>query len=298
MLKRRVSLRVNFYTRRATRAWFLREAEALGQLDHPAIRHVYDVGVVGDVAYRVGNWIDGEGLQRRGARGAPADPHGARARARPAGRAGARPPAGHHRAPDRRPPRCIVSAGGRGTVTDLRFCSYTPPGHPAGHAAHRARLHGAGGARRAPGRSGERRLHRRGAALLRGHRPGAGARPRAQIRRPTELRPTCPARDRADRPARAASPSPDDRYLTAAEMLEDFASEAGTVRDRVGRASARPRLDTGRGPGALGEAAAPRPGRRLRAARRCWAPAGSAGSTGCATCTSSARSRSRCCTRR
>ncbi|HLQ23591.1 MAG TPA: hypothetical protein VK132_10305, partial [Gemmatimonadales bacterium] len=63
VLRRRVSLRLNFYSDEATRAWFLREAEALGQLDHPAIRHVYDVGTAGTLAYRVGNWVDGEGLQ-------------------------------------------------------------------------------------------------------------------------------------------------------------------------------------------------------------------------------------------
>jgi len=74
-LKRRVSIRVNFLRDPAVRAWFLREAEALGQLDHPAIRHVYDVGVMGDVAYRIGTWIEGEGLHeamRRGPRTIPA----------------------------------------------------------------------------------------------------------------------------------------------------------------------------------------------------------------------------------
>src|SRR5919206_17954 len=50
ILKRRVSLRVNFYADPAIRAWFLREAEALSRLDHPAIRHVYDAGVMGELA--------------------------------------------------------------------------------------------------------------------------------------------------------------------------------------------------------------------------------------------------------
>jgi hypothetical protein len=62
VLKRRVSLRVNPQTDEASRAWFMREAEALGQLDHPAVGHVYEAGVVGDLAYRIGNWVDGEGL--------------------------------------------------------------------------------------------------------------------------------------------------------------------------------------------------------------------------------------------
>ena len=37
-LNRPVSLRVNFYTDERVRRWFLREAEAIAQLDHPAIR--------------------------------------------------------------------------------------------------------------------------------------------------------------------------------------------------------------------------------------------------------------------
>lgn len=65
LLSRRVSLRVNLYPDDRTRAWFLREAEALGQLDHPAIRHVYDAGVIGDLAFRVGNWIEGKASRKR-----------------------------------------------------------------------------------------------------------------------------------------------------------------------------------------------------------------------------------------
>ena len=69
MLKRRVGVRINFYRDEASRAWFLREAEALGQLDHPAIGHVYDAGVLGDLAFRIGNWIEGEGLEDAVGRG-------------------------------------------------------------------------------------------------------------------------------------------------------------------------------------------------------------------------------------
>jgi serine/threonine protein kinase len=47
-----------------------------------------------------------------------------------------------------------------------------------------------------------------------------------QIRRPTELRPTCPlVIERIV--LRALQAAPDQRYFTAAEMLEDFASDAG-----------------------------------------------------------------------
>src|SRR6185295_15999545 len=69
ILNRRVTVRVNFYTGEALRSWFLKEAEALARLDHPAVRHVYDVGVAGELAYRIGNWIDGEGLHEAVARG-------------------------------------------------------------------------------------------------------------------------------------------------------------------------------------------------------------------------------------
>lgn len=75
VLSRRVSLRVNLHPNDQTRAWFLKEAESLAQLDHPAIRHVYDAAVIGDLAFRVGNWIEGESLQeavQRGPRPFPA----------------------------------------------------------------------------------------------------------------------------------------------------------------------------------------------------------------------------------
>jgi serine/threonine-protein kinase len=48
-----------------------------------------------------------------------------------------------------------------------------------------------------------------------------------RLRPPTELRPACPrALERII--LRAMQPAQDDRYLTAVEMLEDFASDAGT----------------------------------------------------------------------
>ncbi len=53
-----------------------------------------------------------------------------------------------------------------------------------------------------------------------------------EVRRPTELRPTCPrAIERIV--LRALQAAPEDRYLTAAEMLEDLASDAGTFETRA-----------------------------------------------------------------
>jgi serine/threonine protein kinase len=48
-----------------------------------------------------------------------------------------------------------------------------------------------------------------------------------QVRRPSELRPTCP-RVIERIVLRALQPDPEARYFTAAEMLEDFASDAGS----------------------------------------------------------------------
>jgi serine/threonine protein kinase len=223
LLKRRVSLRVDLDP--ATRGWFLREAEALGRLDHPAIRHVYDAGVLGDLAYRVGNWIEGESLQealRRGARPIPVVHTLAR------DLLGALEHAHAHVIVVRRvvPASLLLSTADRGTVTDLRFCSYVlsaiPPGTVPPEPAYMAPEIREGAAGDATSD-----VYTAGALLyvaITGQEPPLDP---SQLRRPTELRPACPrAIERIV--MRAMQPDPDDRYLTAAEMLEDFASDAGT----------------------------------------------------------------------
>jgi len=229
-LKRRVSVRVNFYHDGATRAWFLREAEALGQLDHPAIRHVYDAGVVGDLAYRIGNWIDGEGLEdavRRSPRSIPA----VLALARDL--LGALDHAHLRGIIVRRivPASVLVDSSGRGEITDLRFSSYVLPEIPAGTTPDMPMF-------MAPevrdGAVGDPAcdVYTAGALLyfaVTGQPPPLDPR---ELRRPTELRPTCPrAVERIL--LRALKPAPEDRYLTAAEMLEDLASDAGTFETRA-----------------------------------------------------------------
>jgi serine/threonine-protein kinase len=224
-LKRRVSLRVNFYPDSALRGWFLREAEALAQLDHPAIRHVYDAGVVGDIAFRAGSWIEGES-------------------AYDAVQRGPRPiPTVHSLARDiltaldhthsrgilvRRivPASLLLGPTGRGTVTDLRYCSYTLGDIPAGHEPSGFEFMAPevrGGARGDPASD----VFTAGAILyyaVTGREPPLDP---ARTDRPSLVRPTCPkALDRIL--MRALRPAPDDRYLTPAEMLEDFASDAGT----------------------------------------------------------------------
>jgi serine/threonine-protein kinase len=229
-LKRRVAVRINLYHDEPTRAWFLREAEALGQLDHPAIRHVYDAGVVGDLAYRIGNWIEGEGLRdavQRGPRIIPMVLSLAR------DLLGAVEHAHLQGILVRRivPASVLISSSGRGTVTDLRYSSYTLPVIPAGTRPSMPMF-------MAPevrdGAVGDPAcdIYTAGALLyfaVTGQEPPLDPR---QVRRPTELRPTCPrAIERLV--LRALKPAPEDRYLTAAEMLEDLASDAGTFETRA-----------------------------------------------------------------
>jgi serine/threonine protein kinase len=229
-LKRRVSVRVNFYRDERSRAWFLREAEALSQLDHPAIGHVYDAAVVGDLAYRIGNWIDGEGLEDavgRGPRSIPAVLSLAR------DLLGALDHAHLQGMMVRRivPASVLIGSNGRGTITDLRFSSYTLPAVPPGVTPDMPMF-------MAPeirdGAVGDPAcdVYTAGALLyfaVTGQRPPLDPR---ELRRPTELRPTCPrAIERIV--LRALKFAPEDRYLTASEMLEDLAVDAGTFETRA-----------------------------------------------------------------
>lgn len=240
VLNRRVSIRVNIYTDDPTRAWFLREAEALAQLDHPAIRHVYDVGVVGEVAYRVGNWIDGESLEHAAQRGPRLIPTvhtlardllSALEHAHTQGILFRRiVPAG-----------IVLSHAGRGTVTDLRFSSWTLPAVPPG-------VRPTGLCFMAPevrdGQPGEPAsdVYTAGAVLYYAATGTEPALDPAAIRRPAELRPTTP-RTLERIIVRALRADPDRRYLSAGEMLEDFASEAGAV-EAVSVRPAGAQLDT------------------------------------------------------
>ena len=224
ILTRQVSIRVNFYTTEALRAWFLREAEALARLDHPAIRHVYDVGASGDLAYRIGNWIEGEGLHEavaRGARPIPDVHNLARFLLNGLEHAHA------HGIVVRRlvPPGLLVSPGGRGTLTDLRFCSHTLPVIPPGETP--SGLHFMAPEIRSgqPGDSTSD-VYGAGAVLyyaITGVEPAVEPR---DIVPATQLRAACPqALERVL--MRALRETPGKRYLTTTEMLDDFTSEAG-----------------------------------------------------------------------
>ena len=242
LLSRRVSLRVNLYPDDQTRSWFLRESEALAQLDHPAIRHIYDAGVVGEIAYRVGNWIEGESLQEavhRGPRPFPAVHVLARDVLSGLEHAHA------HGIVVRRiaPTSLLVNLGGHGTVTDLRFCNWTLAAVPQG-AVLEFQMFMAPEIRGGTPGDPASDIYTAGAILyyaVTGQEPGLDP---AQIRPPSEFRPNCPrAIERIL--LRALRPAVDDRFLTAAEMLEDFASDAGTFDNpvMVVRVSSRP-VDT------------------------------------------------------
>jgi eukaryotic-like serine/threonine-protein kinase len=224
LLRRRVSVRVNFYTDDAIRAWFMRESEALGQLDDPGIIHVYDAGQVGDLAFRIGNWVDGEGLQEaveRGPRPIPTVLGLAR------DLLGALEQAHLHGIIVRAisPLSVLLSAGDRATIADLRYCSYCLPAVPPGASPPALGF-------MAPeirdGATGDPAsdIYTAGAILyfaVTGQEPAHDPR---QIAPPTELRPTCP-RVIERIVQRALQPVPQSRYFTASEMLEDFASDAG-----------------------------------------------------------------------
>ncbi len=225
LLNRPVSLRLNIYSTEALRAWFLQEAEALAQLDHPAIRHVYDVGVTGDLAFRIGNWIEGEGLHeavRRGPRPIPAvhalarDLLGALEHAHSSGLIIRRMVPGS----------LLISPGGRATLTDLRFCSYVLPVIPPGECLDSIAF-------MAPevrdGQVGDPASDVFTAAAilyfaLTGVTPPEDP---AQIQKPTASRPATPSMVERIL-VRALNPDPARRYLTAGEMLEEFISVAGS----------------------------------------------------------------------
>ncbi|MGE0443187.1 MAG: serine/threonine-protein kinase [Gemmatimonadales bacterium] len=224
ILNRRVSVRVNFSGNDLLRAWFLREAEALGQLDHPAIRHVYDAGVLEDMAFRIGNWIEAEGLAQAVARGPRPIPQ-IHVLARDLLRAMEHAHASGIIVRRVAPTSLLVSSTGRGTITDLRFCSYTLSHLPAGEvppATHYMAPELRDGQLGEPSAD----IYAAGAVLyfaITGAEPDADP---ARIDRPTAHRPSCPkALERVV--MRALQAVPGDRYLSASEMLEDFASDAG-----------------------------------------------------------------------
>ncbi len=225
LLKRSVSVRVNIDPTGGLRPWFLREAEALARLDHPAIRHLYEAAVVGEVVYRIGNWIEGESLAEalsRGPRPIPTVHILAR------DLLGAIEHAHANGIIIRRivPSGLLLNMAGRGTVTDLRFCNLTLPEIPASE-------HPTGSSFMAPeirdGKPGDPAadIYTAGAILYLAVTGVKIPENPELIVRPRRLRGIIPAAlERVI--MRALQPQPRARYLTASEMLEDFTSAAGS----------------------------------------------------------------------
>ncbi len=224
ILNRRVSIRVNFSGNDQLRTWFLREAEALAQLDHPAIRHVYDIGIIDDMAYRIGNWIEAEGLYQANTRGPRPIPQ-VHVLARDLLRALEHAHGSGIVVRRVVPSSLLVSSTGRATITDLRFCSYTlphipPTEQPSGiqYMAPEVRDGSMGDA--------VSDIYAAGAVLyfaITGVEPALDP---AAIEPPSRHRAACPqALERVV--LRALRPTGQGRFLSASEMLEDFASDAG-----------------------------------------------------------------------
>lgn len=225
-LKRPVSLRVCPGISPSHREWFLHEAEALAQLDHPSIRHLYDLGEADGLAWRIGNWVEGEGLDLAVARGPRSIPH---VHVMTRALLGALEHAHSLGVIVRRviPSSMIVGPSGRGTLTDLRHASPVMPWIPVEE-------QGVGAAFMAPevraGATGDAAadVYTAGALIyyaLTGDEPAADP---GQLALPTTIRPSVPqVFDRLL--LRAMDPDPSRRHATAWEMYRDFASEAGEV---------------------------------------------------------------------
>ncbi|MBI1722286.1 MAG: protein kinase [Gemmatimonadetes bacterium] len=220
VLKRRIALRVH-REEGPGRAWFLRESEVLGSLDHPTIRHVYAAGFRDGVAYRVGNWIEGESLAdavARGPRPIPAVLNLARDLLSALDHAHVRGVVIRRV----RPTTLLLDSAGRGIITDLRFANrvleVVPPESRPDHNPFLA-PEVRGGAAGDPSAD----IYTVGAVLyyaLTGVEPGEDAVPCR------EVRPQIPqAVERVV--MRALRPKQSDRFLTASEMLEDLADDTG-----------------------------------------------------------------------
>ena len=221
VLKRQVALRVHVDPAAPGRAWFLKEAEVVAQLDHPSLRHAYAAGILGELAWRSGAWIEGESLDEaceRGPRPIPAVLAMARDLLDGLEHANVRGVVIRRILPT----TLMLDVSGRAVITDLRYANQVLPAVAIPDAranfpflAPEIR----GGEPGDPGAD----VYTAGAVLyyaLTGKPPGEPAAPARQ------LRPTCPAAlERVLQ--RALDPNPRQRYLTAGEMLADLAADTG-----------------------------------------------------------------------
>ena len=221
VLMRRIALRVHVDPAAPGRAWFLKEAEVLAQLDHPSIRHAYAAGKLDELAWRAGAWIEGESLEEaceRGPRPIPAVLGMTRDLLDGLEHANVRG------VMIRRilPTTLILEVSGRAVITDLRYANLVLPAvaipDPKANFPFLAPEIRGG----EPGDPGAD-VYTAGAVLyfaVTGVPPGEPAVPAR------ELRSTCPAAlERVLQ--RSLDQNPRERYLTAGGMLADLAADTG-----------------------------------------------------------------------
>ena len=228
LLKRLVSLRAHLKPMSPGRAWFLRETEVLARLDHPSIRHIYSAGFTDGIAYRAGNWIDGESLAEAAARSPRPIPlvlslardllyamDYAHVRGVVMRRV--------------RPTTLMIDTSNRAIITDLRYANQVLEAVPPVERkdddpflAPEVR----GGAPGDPGAD----VFAVGAVI---YYAFTGQAPEAKPRPVRELRPHCP-RMVDEIVMRALEPKQANRYPTAAEMLADLASYTGAFTEPSG----------------------------------------------------------------
>ncbi len=224
ILKRDVTLRIHPRPDSPGRRWFLAETELLAALDHPSIRPVYAAGQEGEWAYRLSKWVEGENLAeavQRGPRPIPVVVDVAR------DLLGALEYAHAEGIVLRRilPETLLLHRTHRAFITDLRYANPCLP------LVHESQIE-TGLPYLAPEARGRKPgeptsdIYTAGALLyfaITGRHPTLD--PRATPP-PMELRPACPrAVDRVI--MRALHHEPEQRYLTAAEMGDDLASDLG-----------------------------------------------------------------------
>jgi eukaryotic-like serine/threonine-protein kinase len=240
ILKRAVAVRVHLDPTGAGRIWFVRESELLAAVDHPSIRPIYTAGFVGEWAYRASKWIEGESLLQAVARGPRPIPEVLRI-ARDL--AGALAYAHSQQIVIRRivPGTVMLDRGGNAIITDLRFANrvldvadptlvneaepFLAPETWHGHAGESASD-----------------VYAAGALLyfaITGIPPANDPR---HITPPIELRPSCP--QVVQRVIlRALQPDPRERYLNAAELLDELHSTMGDFDVPIGTPSVTRRSD-------------------------------------------------------
>ena len=230
VLKRRVVLRIHLQAGTRSRQWFERETELLAALDHRAIRAAYAGGYKGEWAYRVGKWIDGESLEDAVSRGPRSIPFVLQLTR---DLTSALEYAHSKQIILRRitPATVMLDEMQRGVITDLRFANHhldlADSDQDAGSAAFLApeTWHGH------PGEPASD-IYTLAALLyfsLTGQPPATDPK---DVRPPSELRENSPhIYDRIL--MRALQYDPLDRYLSAADMAEDLASELGEFESLV-----------------------------------------------------------------